>query len=72
MADKRIKVRVWMGGLIFTGEVTIPPMRKRLSDVLNTDDQLFINLTNVIVNEGGERVAFLSINKHRIDAISEL
>jgi hypothetical protein len=46
-------------------------MRNRVSDAINEEQRLFINLTDVVINDK-DRTAFASINKNLIESISEL
>lgn len=46
-------------------------MRNRVSDVLNEEQRLFINLTDVVINEN-ERADFVSLNKNLIESITQL
>ena len=67
----KVRVKVRSSTATYEGDLLIPPMRKRVSDVLNDDDKMFINLTDVRIDEGTETVAFISINKNRIESIIE-
>jgi len=68
---KKIKIRVRTVNGTYEGEFVIPPMRNRVSDVLNEEQRLFINLTNVII-DGKERADFVSLNKNLIESIMQL
>ncbi|MCA9470640.1 MAG: hypothetical protein MRJ96_03895 [Nitrospirales bacterium] len=46
-------------------------MRNRISDVLNDESVLFINLTEVIVNES-EPADFVALNKNMIESVTQL
>jgi hypothetical protein len=46
-------------------------MRNRVSDAINEEQRLFINLTDVVINDK-DRTSFVSINKNLIESISEL
>jgi len=65
----RIRVRTVNGS--YVGDFLIPPMRNRVSDVLNEEQRLFINLTDVVINDK-ERAEFVSLNKNLIESISQL
>ena len=69
---KKVRVRIISASATYEGDLLIPPMRKRVSDVLNDDDKVFISLTDVRINEKEEAIAFISINKSLIEAILEL
>ena len=68
---KRVKIKVRTPNCVYVGELVIPPMRKRVSDVLNEDSNLFINLSDVVIN-GDERAEFIALNKNMIVSITEL
>jgi len=55
----------------YEGDLLIPAMRNRASDVFNDDQRLFINLTNVVINDK-ERAEFVSLNKHLIESLTEV
>ncbi|MSR24663.1 MAG: hypothetical protein EXR96_06185 [Nitrospiraceae bacterium] len=40
----------------YVGDFVIPPMRNRVSDVLNEESRLFINLTDVVINDKTQAV----------------
>jgi len=56
---------------LYVGDFVIPPMRNRVSDVLNEEERLFINLTDVVINDT-ERAEFVSLNKNMIESITQL
>lgn len=71
---KTIRIKVKTASAIYEGDILIPAMRKRVSDVLNDEERQFINLTDVDItwNHGGRQKAlFVSINKVLIEAIFE-
>lgn len=55
----------------YTGLLLIPPMRKRVTDVLNDDDRTFISITDVTIDNASKPVPYVSINKHLIESIIE-
>ncbi len=68
---KKVRVCVRTGTSIYVGDFLIPPMRNRLSDVLNEEDRIFINLTDVIINNNGnEKMPFVTLNKHMIESMA--
>jgi len=72
MAESRIvRIRVRMAANTYDGDLLIPAMRNRASDVFNDDQRLFVNLTNVVINDK-ERVEFVSLNKHLIESLTEV
>ena len=68
---KIVRIRVRMGTNTYVGDLLIPAMRNRASDVFNDEQRLFINLTNVVVNDK-ERAEFISLNKTLIESVTEL
>ncbi len=65
----RVKVRTMNS--IYIGDFVIPPMRNHVSDVLNEEQRLFINLTDVMIDDR-ERADFVSLNKNLIESITQL
>ena len=70
-AGKRVRVKVRTSFASYEGILLIPPMRKRVSDVLNEEERTFINLTDVQILGSGEKVPYISINKDMIESIIE-
>jgi recombinational DNA repair protein RecT len=71
---KTVRIKVKTSSAIYEGDILIPEMRKRVSDVLNDEERQFINLTDVHVRgKDGEiqKASFVSINKVLIEAIYE-
>lgn len=68
---KRTRIRVRTVNNSYVGDFMIPPMRNRVSDVLNEEQRLFINLTDVVINDK-ERAEFVSLNKNLIESITQL
>ena len=66
---KRVMVRVKTASSTYTGEFFVPELRTRLSDVLNDKDKDFISLTDVTINEGERKIAFVCLNKQMIEAL---
>ena len=67
---RRVRVRVRTGTSTYVGDFLIPPMRNRLSDVLNEENRVFINLTDVTINDGTQKVAFVTLNKNMIESMA--
>ena len=65
----RIQVRTVTGS--YVGDFLIPPMRNRVSDAINEEQRLFINLTDVVINDK-DRTSFVAINKNLIESIIQL
>jgi hypothetical protein len=69
---KRVKVQVKTVRSTYEGNLLIPQMRKRVSDVLNEEERFFINLTEVHIDGAGPEIPFVSLNKHLIESIIEI
>ena len=69
-STRKVRVRVRTSTSSYEGNFLIPPMRNRLSDVLNEESRVFINLTDVTINNGTEKVAFVTLNKHMIESMA--
>jgi hypothetical protein len=65
----RVRVRTVNG--TYVGDFFIPAMRNRVSDVLNEEQRLFINLTDVVIDDK-ERADFVSLNKNLIESITQV
>jgi hypothetical protein len=65
----RIQVRTVNGS--YVGDFLVPPMRNRVSDAINEEQRLFINLTDVVINDK-DRTSFVAINKNLIESIIQL
>jgi len=68
---KKARVRIRTMNSIYVGDFVIPAMRNRVSDVLNEEQRLFINLTDVVIDDR-ERADFVSLNKNLIESITQL
>ncbi len=68
---KKARIRVRTVNGIYEGEFVIPPMRNRVSDVLNEEQRVFINLTDVTINDT-ERAEYVALNKNLIESITQL
>ncbi|MEP6888489.1 MAG: hypothetical protein ABI945_09225 [Nitrospirales bacterium] len=68
---KKVRIQVRTVNGIYVGDFLVPPMRNRVSDAINEEQRLFINLTDVVINDK-DRTSFVAINKNLIESISEL
>ena len=68
---KKVRVRVRTINASYEGDLLIPPMRNRVTDVLNEEVRVFINLTDVSIDGNAEKVPFVSLNKNLIESIIE-
>ena len=65
----RIHVRTVNG--TYVGDFIIPPARNRVSDAINDETNLFISLTDVVINEK-DRSDFVAINRSLIESIVQI
>ena len=68
---KKVRIQVRTVNGTYVGDFIIPAMRNRVSDAINEEQRLFINLTDVVINDK-ERTAFIAINKNLIESITQL
>jgi hypothetical protein len=68
---KKNRIRVRSSLSSYVGDLLIPPMRNRISDVLNDESVLFINLTDVLINDS-EHSDFVALNKNQIESVIQL
>ena len=68
---KRTKIRVRTALSTYTGNLFIPSMRNRVSDLFNDEAVFFITLTDVDI-DGKEQVDFVALNKNMIESVTQL
>lgn len=68
---KKTRIRIRSSLNTYVGNLIIPPMRNRISDVFNDESVLFINLTEVVVNDT-EHADFVALNKNMIESVTQL
>jgi len=68
---KKTRIRVRSSLATYVGQLLIPPMRNRISDVLNDESVLFINLTDVVIDDT-EHSEFVALNKTQIESVIQL
>ena len=68
---KKVRIRVRTASCTYVGDFFVPPMRHRVSDAINEEACLFINLTDVVINDQ-DRSDFVAINKNLIESITQL
>ena len=72
MADgKKVRIHVRTVNGTYVGDFLIPSARNRVSDAINEETDLFISLTDVVINEK-DRSDFVAINKSLIESIVQL
>jgi len=73
LADgRKVRIHVRTVNGTYVGDFIIPPARNRVSDAINDETNLFISLTDVVVNNETERSDFVAINKTLIESIVQL
>ncbi len=68
---KKTRIRVRTSLSTYVGELLIPPMRNRISDVLNDESVVFINLTDVMIDDV-QRSEFVALNKMQIESVVQI
>jgi hypothetical protein len=69
--SKKVRVKVRTINGMYEGDLLIPPMRNRVSDLLNEEIRVFINLTDVSIDGASKNIPFVSLNKNLIESIIE-
>ncbi len=68
---KKTRIRVRSSLSTYVGELLIPPMRNRISDVLNDESVIFLNLTDVVIDDT-QHSDFVAINKMQIESVVQI
>jgi len=68
---KRTKIRVRTALSTYIGNLFIPSMRNRVSDLFNDEAIFFITLTDVTI-DGKEQADFVALNKNMIESVTQL
>ncbi|HSN05401.1 hypothetical protein ACO9S2_05460 [Nitrospira sp. NS4] len=68
---KKVRIRVRTVSCTYVGDFLVPPMRHRVSDAINEEARLFVNLTDVVINDR-DRSDFVALNKNLIESIAQL
>lgn len=68
---KRTKIRVRTSLSTYTGNLFIPSMRNRVSDLFNDEAVFFITLTDVLIDDK-EKADFVALNKNMIESVTQL
>ncbi|MDH5562929.1 MAG: hypothetical protein OEY91_04800 [Nitrospirota bacterium] len=68
---KKTRIRVRSSLSTYVGELLIPPMRNRISDVLNDESVIFVNLTNVVIDDT-QHSDFVALNKMQIESVVQI
>jgi len=64
-------VRIETEGTVYVGRIFVPETKKRVSDVI-ADERMFLNLTQVSVNDSSAVEAFVALNKQYVKTIRVL
>jgi hypothetical protein len=64
-------VRIETEGTVYVGRIYVPETKKRVSDVI-ADDRMFLNLTQVSVNDASAVEPFVALNKQYVKTIRVL
>lgn len=68
---KKVRIRVLTVNSIYVGDFLVPSMRNRVSDAINDEQRLFINLTDVVIDDK-DRSDFVALNKNLIESIAQI
>lgn len=68
---KKTRIRVRSSLSTYVGELLIPPMRNRISDVLNDESVIFLNLTDVVIDDV-QHSDFVALNKMQIESVVQI
>jgi hypothetical protein len=68
---KKMRIRVRSSLSTYVGELLIPPMRNRISDVLNDESVVFLNLTDVVIDDT-QHSDFVALNKMQIESVIQI
>jgi hypothetical protein len=64
-------VRIETEGTVYVGRISLPETKKRLTDVIS-DERMFLNLTQVSINDSPAVEAFVALNKQYVRTIRVL
>lgn len=67
---KKVRIKVRTVTAIYVGDILIPAMRTRVSDLFNDKEHTYINLTDVTIDNAKEKAAFVSLNKNMIESVT--
>ena len=68
---RKVRIHVRTVTSTYVGDFLVPPTRNRVSDTFNEETNLFISLTDVVINDQ-DRSDFVAINKSLIESIVQL
>ena len=64
-------VRIETEGTVYVGRIYVPETKKRLSDVIS-DERMFLNLTQVSIDDSPAVEPFVALNKQFVKTIRVL
>ena len=66
---KKVRIKVRTIHTTYIGDILLPAMRNRVSDYFNDEKYMFLNLTDVRIENTTDHVEFVCLNKHLIESI---
>jgi len=66
---KKVRIKVRTIHTTYIGDILLPAMRNRVSDYFNDEKFMFLNLTDVRIENTSDQVEFVCLNKHLIESI---
>jgi hypothetical protein len=66
---KKVRIKVRTIHTTYIGDILLPAMRNRVSDYFNDEKFMFLNLTDVRIENTSDPVDFVCLNKHLIESI---
>jgi hypothetical protein len=66
---KKVRIKVRTIHTTYIGDILLPAMRNRVSDYFNDEKYMFLNLTDVRIENTNDPVEFVCLNKHLIESI---
>ena len=66
---KKVRIKVRTIHATYIGDILLPAMRNRVSDYFNDEKYMFLNLTDVRIDNTTDHVEFVCLNKHLIESI---
>jgi hypothetical protein len=66
---KKVRIKVRTIHATYIGDILLPAMRNRVSDFFNDDKYMFLNLTDVKIDNSKDHVEFVCLNKQQIESV---
>ncbi len=67
---KKVRIKVRTIHATYIGDILLPAMRNRVSDFFNDDKYMFLNLTDVKVDNARDQLEFVCLNKQLIESVT--